>query len=163
MNIKITPDNTIPVKLNQVTKTGSLGIQHVLRNGVLLPEVGGDVDISVPEKLSELKNDLNLTELLQIDNALSATSKNPVQNKVITAKYTELNTKVKTLDDIDKILRGLSKTLVFTDTDMILPEEFMRVAKVTLPFVDASDGIQRDAELAVYIFKYPPDELPEPI
>ena len=94
MNIKIIPDNTVPVKLNQVTKPGKPGVQRVLRNGVLLPEVGGDVDISVPEKLSELENDLNLTELLQIDDALSATSNNPVQNKVVTAKYTELNSQI---------------------------------------------------------------------
>ena len=91
MNIKITPDNPIPVKLNQITKTGKIGVQHILRNSVLLSEVNGNVDIAVPEKLSELENDLNLTELLQIDDALSATSKNPVQNKVITTKYTELN------------------------------------------------------------------------
>ena len=106
MNIKIipdntvsvklnqTPDNTVPVKLNRVTKPGKPGVQRVLRNGVLLPEVGGDVDISVPEKLSELENDLNLNALLPIDDALSATSKNPVQNKVVTVKYTELNNQI---------------------------------------------------------------------
>ena len=102
MNIKIipdntvsvklnqTPDNTVPVKLNRVTKPGKPGVQRVLRNGVLLPEV----DISVPEKLSELENDLNLNALLPIDDALSATSKNPVQNKVVTVKYTELNNQI---------------------------------------------------------------------
>ena len=62
-------------------------------------------DISTPHKF------VTISSSIDVDNAFSLTSENPVQNKVITAKVNDLDTLMATklsLDDVDSALSGSS-------------------------------------------------------